>query len=365
MLTINKSKLEIYLSSLFNSNVHVKYFGLLEGDKKNRKNELKKFGYGQPFEIEFEINKKIKRIVLETMKPGEYGHEHFSDRAQNLIWQNSTFNKLPKHVQSYDAGFFTKKKSLKSAGDCLEFFILTKKVEGTTYNVDLDRIKLNGKLTKIDLKRCLTLSDYLAKIHAKKKKDPNLYDRRVRELIGHGECIMGIIDGYPKNLTYISENQLKEIEKKCIDWRYSLKQNPSRLSQVHGDFHPWNILFRKGNDFTVLDRSRGEWGEPADDMTSLSINYLFYSLQMHGRLMGPFKTLFMNFWKNYLEKTGDKKILSIVQPYFAFRGLVIASPIWYPDLKTDVRKKIFNFIINVLNLANFQLEKVNSYIEGK
>jgi aminoglycoside phosphotransferase (APT) family kinase protein len=32
---------------------------------------------------------------------------------------------------------------------------------------------------------------------------------------------------------------------------------------VHGDFHPWNILFRAAVDFSVLDRSHGEYGDPA------------------------------------------------------------------------------------------------------
>jgi aminoglycoside phosphotransferase (APT) family kinase protein len=44
---------------------------------------------------------------------------------------------------------------------------------------------------------------------------------------------------------------------------------------VHGDFHPWNILFQNDCDFAVLDRSRGEWGDPADDVAPLTINYLF------------------------------------------------------------------------------------------
>lgn len=42
-----------------------------------------------------------------------------------------------------------------------------------------------------------------------------------------------------------------------------------RLRQVHGDFHPWKILFELGADFRLLDRSRGEFGDPADDVTSL------------------------------------------------------------------------------------------------
>jgi len=44
-------------------------------------------------------------------------------------------------------------------------------------------------------------------------------------------------------------------------------------------FHPWNLLFRTETDFSVLDRSRGEWGEPADDVAALAVNYLFFGLR--------------------------------------------------------------------------------------
>jgi hypothetical protein len=122
-------------------------------------------------------------------------------------------------------------------------------------------------------------------------------------------------------------------------------------------------MFRQGTDFTVLDRSRGEWGEPADDTSALSINYLFYSLHVYGRLAGPFEELFKLFWNNYLEKTGDEEMLTVIQPFYAWRGLVVASPIWYPHLTLDVREKLFNFIRNVLNTDCFDLKDVNQYFE--
>jgi hypothetical protein len=31
----------------------------------------------------------------------------------------------------------------------------------------------------------------------RKRRDPDLYRRRLRELIGYGECIMGLTDSYP------------------------------------------------------------------------------------------------------------------------------------------------------------------------
>ena len=96
----------------------------------------------------------------------------------------------------------------------------------------------------------------------------------------------------------------------------------------------------------------------------MTINYLFYSLQVYGRLAGPFETLFSRFWRNYLDKTGDEEMLEVVQPFYAWRGLVIASPVWYPNLSLEVRTKLFNFIRNVLETERFDLEDVNSYIES-
>ncbi|MEM2342271.1 MAG: phosphotransferase [Candidatus Bathyarchaeia archaeon] len=324
--------------------------------------ELKGFGYGIPYLIEVTVNDEVKRVVLETIRPSGFGHEHFSDRAQILLWQHSAFNKLPKHVRSIDVGAFTANGTLKSLGDCREFFILTEFVEGKPYYLDLEAIKARGELTSLDIERCLALSNYLVEIHSVKGAGlESLYIRRVRDLIGHGECIMGLIDSYPAGLDYADEKTLMEIERKCVEWRWKLKKKAYRCARVHGDFHPWNILFREGTDFTALDRSRGEWGEPADDLAAMTINYLFYSLQAYGEIKDPFRKLFEIFWENYLNKTGDEEILTVIQPYYAWRGLVIASPIWYPNLTKETRTKIFNFIMNVLRLEKLSIKDINIY----
>ena len=65
-----------------------------------------------------------------------FGHDHFSDRARIMIWQNSTFAKLPKHVPSLDVGYFTDKEKLVSAGNAREYFLLMEKIEGKEYFFD-------------------------------------------------------------------------------------------------------------------------------------------------------------------------------------------------------------------------------------
>ena len=96
----------------------------------------------------------------------------------------------------------------------------------------------------------------------------------------------------------------------------------------------------------------------------MTINYLFFSLCRWGTLRGPFESLFRTFWETYLEKSNDDGVLETAAPFFAFRGLVIASPLWYPYLSVKVRKMIFRFIDNVLHVPRFDPADVNRYCGG-
>jgi len=353
---------ERYLSSLF-GDVKLTEIKEIGGVSVKTEEDIKGFGYGKPYLIEFEVKNKKESVVLSTMRVQKgFGHDHFSDRAQILIWQYSAFNKLPRHVKAIDVGYFTKEGELFSAGKAEEYFILMEKVEGKEYFHDLERIKQTEKLTPLDRQRAKALSSYRASIHANKQDNAELYIRKIRDTIGHGECIMGLADSYPENLDFVSQHNLCEIEKKCVEWRYRIKGKTHRLCMTHGDFHPWNIMFREGTDFSLLDRSRGEWGEAADDVSSITMNYIFYSLQKHGELAGAFKELYDIFFENYLKETGDMELLKVIQPFYVFRALVVASPIWYPNLKPSVRKKIFNFIFNVLESEEFDYQNVNGYL---
>ncbi len=351
---------EKYLTSYYTKTVRV--LSMTAEGGQITPGDFKAFGYGSPLFLEYEVSGERKKAVLETMEPSSYGHDHFSDRAQSILWEHSAFNSLPRHVRSLDCGAFLSSGEIISTGLANEFFLLTEFVEGEGYFKDLERIGRTNTASEQDYRRVVALSGYLAEIHRIKSDSPGLYARRIRELLGHGECIMGLIDNYPPAFEFIDQPLLRTIERACVDWRWRIKHRTHRLSRVHGDFHPWNILFREGEDFTVLDRSRGEWGDPADDVTSLSINYLFSSLVQLGSFEGPFRKMFDLFWKNYLEKTEDLEIFEIVAPFYAWRGLVIASPNWYPRLPDGVRRSVFNFIRNVLASERFDPLNMDRYL---
>lgn len=359
MHELNKERLEEYLSSIYKSKVRISSISEIG---KGETRDLKGFGYGRPYLIKFSVNNIVRAVVLETMSPNTFGHDHFSDRAQCLILEHSTFNRLPGHVRSIDVGSFTTEGRIISLGEAEEFFVLTEFIKGEGYNKDLERILYTGKFDSVDEDRAKALAEYLVSIHSIRKDAPHLYTRRIRDLIGHGECIMGLIDNYTPVYEFINRGLLQKIEEKCLEWRWKIKEMGHRLCQVHGDFHPWNILFRKGTDFTVLDRGRGEWGEPADDVGTMAINYIFFSLQRYGQLEGEFERLYSTFFKTYMDSTRDREMLKVIQPFLVWRGLVIGSPLWYPTLSLDVRRKLFNFIENVLGVDEFRPESVNEYI---
>lgn len=356
-------ELKRYLEERASANVQIRHMRQLGGEAIGS-SALKQFGYGRPFLVVYQVDEQEEKVVFHRIRQNAFGRERDDDHVAAVWLDFNTFNRLPSHVPAIDMTVHTIEGRIQSIKSAKEILLVTAYQPGRPYADDLIRIRDEGVIRPLDTRRVKVLSSYLAKIHQLKHREPILWRRRLRDLIGHGEGIMGLTDSYPRKTSYVNEAELRSIEEMANRWRWRLKPMSHRLRQVHGDFHPFNILFEENTKFHVLDRSRGEWGEPADDGSCMMINYLFFSLQRSGRLEGPFKELHDRFWKNYGTLRLDEELTRVIQPWYAWRALVLASPTWYPDITEDTRCNLLAFARRVLSTDKFDYKKVNQYLEA-
>ena len=354
-----------YLEGLFGRPVEVVALRRLGGDDSG--DDPKALGYGVPLQVECRVDGATRRLVMARTRAAQgFGHDYPADRAWQALYAHAAYNSFPAHVRSLDVGFARGSGALVSAADATEFFQLVEWAEGRLYWLDLDRL-LTGSLEPLDVARARRLGEFLAEAHAVKRDEPTLYHRRIRELVGHGECLMGILDSYPHPFPPLPVAACEALERDAVSWRWRLRERAHRLARVHGDFHPWNLLFAGSTELAVLDRSRGEWGEPADDVSALGINYLFFGLRRAAAARGrgvaePFPTLFRTFVDAYLERAQDRELLEVIPPFLAFRALVIAHPRWYPAIEPGPRTALLQFARRLMAGEPFAVESVGNLL---
>ncbi|HLB25583.1 MAG TPA: phosphotransferase [Nitrospirota bacterium] len=322
--------------------------------------------HGRGYRVAFEKDGAAKRLIVKALDPRVgLGHDYPSDRAAVFILARAAYGRLPGHVRAVDVLALGEDGSIFSIDGGREYYLVMEEATGRSYFEDLKEMAGRDALTDAGRARVSAMAGYLGKLHAKKKDAPALYLRKVRDTVGHGECLMGVFDTYAGDAAgFTNLAEMAEIEKRCVEWRARLKPMAHRLSRVHGDFHPGNILFGNGTKFVMLDRSRGEYGEPADDLTALTINHVFFSLMAHGEMAGAYDEAIRLFYGDYLSATGDEEALSAAAPFYAFRGAVVANPLFYPDVSREVREKIFSFIHGALSADRFDPAGVNDCIRS-
>jgi hypothetical protein len=322
--------------------------------------EEKALGYGNPIRLLVQdAAGAVRAFVFRTEAANEFGHQRVADRMAEALVSWDLFNRMPDHVRAVDVGALSSGASPVSLRDAGEPYLVTEWVEGARYADDLRRVAREGALGPLDLPRAEALARWLVALHAERHEDAHAWRRAVRDLVGAGEGIFGIVDGYPAETPAAPPERLQAIEERCLAWRWRLRDRPRRLARTHGDFHPFNILFRPGGDglsLTLLDASRGGQGDPADDVTALAVNFVFFAAERRAAWRPALAVLWRRFWEVYLSGAGDPGVLDTAPPFLAWRALVVACPRFYPGLGAPARDLLLTLAERSLDAGRLDLD---------
>ncbi|HEY6077260.1 MAG TPA: aminoglycoside phosphotransferase family protein [Polyangiaceae bacterium] len=320
---------------------------------RTRQVTAKAAGYGTPIRLEVEVEGKPKSFVLHGTSSNPFGHDRRADRAAELLLAADTFGAIPRHAQALDVGAFRRDGTSVSLQDSGEFYLLTEYVEGHPYADDLRAIARRRAATPADFERVRALADYLVQLHTPLPDGGVAHARSLRDLLGGGEGIFGIVDGYGLNAAGADAQRLQGIESRCLEWRWRLKRLEPRPTRIHGDFHPFNVLFDDAGSLHVLDTSRGSLGDAADDVTCMAANFIFFALEDKAAWHSALAPLWREFWTRYLAQAGDARLLSVAAPFLTWRLLVLACPVWYPNLSADARGRLLRLAEAALDAERF------------
>ena len=311
-------------------------------------------GYGAPRRVRLRAGDGRERsLVFHVATANDFGHDRRADRAAEQLLAFDTFARIPRHVGALDVGAVGPRGELVSLADAGEFYLVTEWADGAPYADDLRRIAAARRAQPGDLERTDALAAYLVELHRRRGGRPAQYRRAVRDLVGSGEGIFGMIDGYGDDTPGAPRERLARIERRCLDWRGRLRAAEARATTIHGDFHPFNVVFGDGRSFTLLDASRGCVGDAADDVTAMAVNYVFFALDHEGAWAGALRELWHRFWRHYLDGSGDRELLAVAAPWLAWRGLVVCSPAFYPSLAASARDRMLRLVERALAADRF------------
>jgi hypothetical protein len=85
----------------------------------------------------------------------------------------------------------------------------------------------------------------------------------------------------------------------------------------------------------------------------MAINYVFFAVEHPDTWKGVFSELWHRFWRVYLEGSGDRETLDVCAPFLAWRGLVVANPVWYPAVSETARDRVLALLEKALASPSF------------
>jgi hypothetical protein len=255
------------------------------------------------------------------------------------------FGSIPGHGAALDVGAITRDgRALMSLANAGEFYLLTSYAPGHLYADELRRIAQSATLEERDVatpscsrgswSRCTPSDDPK---HARARFV--IWSAAERACSNHRVCA---------DVPAAPPERLRRIEALAVDWRWRLAPQVARLRARTA-----TIILQRGVRRRSLRCSTpaAAAGDPADDVTCMAINYVFSrsSTRARGRTLGLL-------WRRFGRCTWtsrDSAPARRVRAFLAWRGLVVANPVWYPAVRARGRDRMLGLIERTLAAERF------------
>ncbi len=282
------------MSDTYSTNLIKKEIKTIFPNKKIK--SIKKINKGKQ-NYNFYFNILNKHYILRIK---EYNKAKYVKKEYNTL---SRFNKfIPEHVPKV---YFYKK----SGKFIKEAYIIIEYVIGNT-------IKFNQKTIK-------ELAKTIAKLHTQRIR---LYDLLFTDKKNHKTINKLMLKRTKKSVKKLNIPNIFQIYKNII--KVDITTN-SKLSYIHLDLHQPNIICKK-NKIKLIDWEFSEIGDPANDISKLCFNSVFYKYKN-------------TFYKEYIKITKDNNIETRVNNYMIFQAYT-----WIlSDINAYIKKRKLNSKVKI------------------
>ncbi|MEZ4581640.1 MAG: hypothetical protein R3A10_08375 [Caldilineaceae bacterium] len=344
-MQLDRTMLQEYLSRRHGAQAEIRRVQQLRGEVQDEE-ALKQFSYGDPVLIEYTVDGQHVREVLHRIRRTPFGRERSDDRVAAIWLDYQTFNKLPRHVPAADILAHLTGNGLTSLASADELMLVTGYRPGHVYADDLIRLRDGGDLRDVDVARAEALAAYLAEIHLQQHDDPALWRRRLRDLIGHGEGVMGdrqlpgrLRLGRP-GAPAPHRRGGQRLALAAQGAPAAAGPGPRRFSSLQHPLRHRQHVLRAGPSSRV-----GRAGRRCE-MPDHQLHLLCSATDGHlrRRLPYPVRPLLGDLYCGTSGPRSDRSDPAVVRLACAGRR----QSIWYPSVEDDVRRKLLDFCENVL-----------------
>lgn len=319
---------------------------------------LEKLGSGlvaDGYKLEYEYAGQIKKTVCRRLHGIGMSRDYLPDNVGYLLLQHEITKTHPLHIPSNDVVCFGDKIQVVSLDGIEDVFQIVEFAEGDSYVKWI--LDIQNGFTSDHEKVVKNITDYMLKTHKiKPKVDPekikHYYWRHSQDFIG-SEVLMDILDVWPQDKLlslkdraffveqlYILREQTRDLYKRCV--------------MIHSDLHPDNIRVHADLSISILDSARTIWGEPADDLTCMLANFLFFGMKFP-KSRAEYQKAYDFMLQRYLAKNGSSELEQAARIYMPIRLLILAHPLFFSDDSPKLKKQVIKLAKEIISNRKFTL----------